>query len=272
VTLLEEIINNRRKLLGKEKQSEPLKKIMQKAEELFNSGYRPVDFLITHNRKKPFLIAEIKKSSPSKGIIRKEFNLDEIINAYKSSSYVNAISVLTEPQYFSGNYDFLKRTSINAGRPALMKDFILDEYQVFRGFLERASAVLLIAAVLTDDEIENLAALAHKLKMKVLLETHTAAEYRRALNFNFNIIGINNRDLKTFVTDIRTTIKILESGDKPKEKIIISESGINSKEDVSLLWDNGVDGFLIGERFMKQKNIEAAIAGLFGVIHEKTSG
>jgi indole-3-glycerol phosphate synthase len=264
VTILEEIINSRNTRLEREKESEPLADIAEKAGDLFNSGYRPVDFLHTFSNKKPFLIAEIKKSSPSKGLIRKDFDLDEIIASYKFSGHVNAISVLTEPDYFSGSYDYLKQTVKLSGKPVLMKDFIFDEYQIFKGFIAGASAILLIAAVLNDEKSTQLADLAHRLGMKVLFEIHTSAEYKRALNIDFKIIGINNRDLKTFATDIRSTIKILESGGKPANKVIISESGINSKEDISLLRNGGADGFLIGESFMKQKNIPTAIEDIFG--------
>jgi indole-3-glycerol phosphate synthase len=264
ITILEKIVNNRRVLLEKEKQNLPLNEMRRRVDDKITSGYLPVNFLHTRKPGKPFLIAEIKKASPSKGIIRADFNLNDIATAYKSSVHVNAVSVLTEPDFFLGSYDYLKKTKDIADKPVLMKDFIVDEYQIYRGFLEGASAALLIAAVLSDSEIETLAQLAHELNIKILFEAHTAAEYRRALNFNFNLIGINNRDLKTFVTDIHATVKIIDAEGKPEDKIIISESGINSKDDIRALWENGADGFLIGERFMKQKNIEHAIGELFG--------
>ena len=264
MTSLEKIVNNRRALLIREKQSVPEKEIRKKTEDLYESGYVPDNFLNTFNYNKPFLIAEIKKSSPSKGIIRNDFNINEIAGAYKSFGYVNSISVLTEPDFFSGRYEYIKTTRETAKKPVLMKDFVIDEYQIYRGFLEGASAVLLIAAVLDEKEITKLAGLARELNMKILFETHTVTEYRTALNNDFDLIGINNRDLKTFVTDIYTTIKIFESEGKPQNRIVITESGIESREDVRLLRDNGADGFLIGERFMKQKDIAAAISDLFG--------
>ena len=134
MTVIEQIVNNRKRVLEKEKESLSLKEIRQKAEDLLESHYRPPDFLNTHNSEKPFLIAEIKKSSPSKGIIREDFNLDDIAKAYKSSVHVNAISVLTEPDYFSGSYEYIKKVQDTANKPVLMKDFIFDEYQVFKGF------------------------------------------------------------------------------------------------------------------------------------------
>jgi indole-3-glycerol phosphate synthase len=270
-TILEKIVNNRKQLLGKEKQLLPLKELRQKVDFKIGSGYKPADFLSAREYNKSFLIAEIKKASPSRGIIREEFNLDYITGAYKSSAHVNAISVLTEPDFFSGSYNYINKTKTVANKPVLMKDFIIDEYQIYRGFFEGASAVLLIADVLNDREIEMLSRLAFNLNLKILFEIHNNSEYKRALNLNFDLIGINNRDLKTFITDINTTIKIIEALGKPERKIIISESGINSKDDIRVLRAGGADGFLIGERFMKQKDIEAAIADLFGERNEASS-
>ena len=262
--ILEEIVNNRKRLLGKEKQSISLRELKQKTENLLDSGYKPIDFLYAYNQNLPFLIAEIKRFSPSRGIIRKDFSVEEIAQAYKISSKVNAISVLTEPDYFKGQYDYIRRTKDIANKPVLMKDFIVDAYQIYRGFIEGASAVLLIAAVLKDSEIKKLKELVLELNMKVLFEIHTETEYRRALDLEFDLIGINNRDLKTFITDIHTTFKIIDSIGKPKNRIIISESGISSRDDIHMLYEKGINGFLIGERFMKEKNIVKTIADLFG--------
>jgi indole-3-glycerol phosphate synthase len=267
-TILEKIVNNRRLLLEKEKQLLPLKELRQKVDSKMESGYKPADFFSAREFKKPFLTAEIKKASPSRGIIREEFNLDYIAGAYKSSGHVNAISVLTEPDFFSGSYDYIKMTTVIANKPVLMKDFIIDEYQIYRGFFEGASAVLLIADVLNDSEIKILSRLALELNLKILFETHNASEYKRALNLNFDLIGINNRDLKTFITDINTTIRIIDALGKSEGKIIISESGINSKEDIRVLSAGGADGFLIGERFMRQRDIASAIDDLFGDSNE----
>lgn len=272
MTVLEKILNNRKLLLEKEKQLLPENKLRQSIDAVIESGYAPVDFLQAYNFDMPFLIAEIKKSSPSKGIICEDFNPEYIAGAYKASIHVKAISVLTEPDFFSGSYGYIKTAKEAAGKPVLMKDFIVDEYQIYRGYAEGASAVLLIAAVLSDPGIKKLAGLAFKLGMRVLFETHTADEYKRALDSGFDLIGINNRDLKTFVTDIHTTVKIIDAEGKPENKIVISESGINSKDDIRSLREGGSDGFLIGEQFMKQKDIERAIADLFGESHVQASG
>ncbi len=267
-TVLEKIVNNRKLLVEKEKQYFPLNELRRKVDFMIESGYRPAYFTYSCRVIKPFLIAEIKKASPSKGTIREDFDIDSIAGAYKASRYVNAISVLTEPDFFSGSYDNIRKTKAVTGKPVLMKDFIFDEYQVYRGFLEGASAVLLIADILKDSEIETLSRLAGNLYLKILFETHTEAEYRRAFNFDFDLIGINNRDLKTFFTDISTTVRIIEKAGKPGDKLIISESGINSKDDIRVLSSGGADGFLIGERFMRRKDIGSAIADLFGESNE----
>jgi indole-3-glycerol phosphate synthase len=269
--ILDEIINNRKKRLEKEKKILSFTTIKEKAEQLLGSGYKPKDFLSEYNTDQPFLIAEIKKASPSKGIIRKDFDINEIALAYKASPRVKAISVLTEPDYFKGQYDYIKKAKDMTNKPVLMKDFIVDEYQIYRGFSEGASAILLIAAVLKDQEIERYAKLASDLHLHILFETHTLAEYERALDFDFNIIGINNRDLKTFVTDINTTVTILNSKDRPDGRVIISESGISTGQDISMLYNNGVDGFLIGESFMKEKDILNSIEKIFEDNNE-TSG
>ena len=261
--ILDEIINNRRNLLKHEKEIISPNELMKRAEDLLSSGYLPKNFLETYNNNSPFVIAEIKKASPSKGIIREKFDVEEIANAYKKAKSVNAISVLTEPDYFKGKYNYLKTASEISGKPVLMKDFIIDEYQIYKGFINGASAFLLICAVIDTSEIEYYSQIASVLGMKVLFETHTISEYKMAFDFNFDLIGINNRDLKTFVTDINTTINIIKEQGKPENRIIITESGINSKDDIRKLYESGVDGFLVGERFMRVKNISKAVADLF---------
>lgn len=261
-TILEKIVRNRHRLLIEEKKYLDEKKVMQKAEELFESGYRPAGFSDSLRPNDLSIIAEIKKASPSRGIIRKNFNIKEISGIYDSSKPVKAISVLTEPDFFEGSYDYIQQVKSVTRKPVLMKDFIIDPYQVFKGFIAGASAILLIASILDDAQLNNLVNIARDLKIQVLFEIHSPEEYRRALNFSFEMIGINNRDLKTFATDINTTIKILRESGKPEGVRIISESGIRSKEDIDLLLSYGVDGFLIGEMFMKSEDIRESISRL----------
>ena len=264
MTVLEKIVNNRLQLLEIEKQTYSIKDVRLEVEKCMESGYRPTAFYNKPEKDDIFLIAEIKKSSPSKGVIRKDFDVAHIANAYKKSAFVNGISVLTEPHFFMGSYEYIDRAKSVAEKPILMKDFIVDSYQIYRGYLAGASAALLIASILEDAQIEKFLKIAKELNMDILFEVHSSAEYKRALNFDIDLIGINNRDLKTFITDIKNTIKIIEKVGKFKDKAIISESGINAKEDIRLLAASGADGFLIGEKFMKSGNIEKSIASLFG--------
>ena len=270
--ILEKIVNNRRQLLEKEKQSVSVKEIKENVDIIMEKGYVPLNFLRDHTPEKSFLVAEIKKASPSKGLIRKDFDVCKIASVYKDSQYINAISVLTEPEFFLGSYDYLRDAVETANKPVLMKDFVVDEYQLYRGFLEGASAALLIAAVLDDNEVSKLTRIARDLKMTILFETHTAVEYRRAMDFNFALIGINNRDLNTFVTDIHTTVKIIDAAGKPEDKVVISESGINSRDDIRVLRNGGADGFLIGERFMREDDIESVVSDLFGEGNGQAAG
>ncbi|MBN2041422.1 MAG: indole-3-glycerol phosphate synthase TrpC [Spirochaetes bacterium] len=261
--ILEKIIDNRKKVIQQEKKINSFDEIKSKAMDLLNTGYSPANFLQTYSKDSPFLIAEIKKASPSKGVIRGDFVIEDIAGAYRDAEAVNAVSVLTEPDYFQGKYEYIKIASATTGKPVLMKDFIVDEYQIYKGFIDGASAFLLICAVLTPAEIEYFSVIASGLGMKILFETHTVLEYKQALNYNFELIGINNRDLKTFTTDINTTVNIIIEEGKPENSIVITESGINTKDDIRKLSENGADGFLVGERFMREKDIAKAVSDLF---------
>ena len=270
VEILNTIVASRKDRIHAERKSVPFSDIKEKAEKKIKDGYTPVDFLAWYSEKEPFLIAEIKKASPSKGLLRKDFNVDSISRAYHGSPFVRAISVLTEPDFFSGTYENISAAVSVPGDaggrrlPVLMKDFIIDQYQVYRGFLEGASAVLLIASLLSDADIAVLRSAADVLRMHVLFEVHSSDEYRRANELGFRLIGINNRDLDTFQVDVRATARILESCGKKEGTVVISESGIHSTEDLRFLLGAGADGFLIGEYFMKSANIADAIRSLCG--------
>jgi len=262
-TILDEIVFERKKTIEFEKQILSLNKLEKNVELKKNGGYVPQSF-VPDNFNAPFLIAEIKRSSPSKGLIRKDFDVASIASNYEQSPFVNAISVLAEDKYFEGSFQNIEIASLKSDKPILLKDFVVDKYQVLRGFCNGASAFLLISSILSDGEIKEFIKLAKNLSMQILFEVHTAEEYRRGLNFGFNLIGINNRDLKIFKTDIVNTISILEEVGKPKYVNVISESGIKTKNDIQLLFKNGADGFLIGETFMKNDDINLAIEELFG--------
>ncbi len=271
MTILKKIVTNRQKLLAEEKDILSFRDAISKAEKLVGSGHKPSKFLSNLKSKNPFLIAEIKKASPSKGMIRKDFDITGIAKTYHDSAFVDAISILTEPDFFHGSYDYIKQADSITDKPILMKDFVIDPYQVYKGFLLGASAFLVISSITEDIQLKEFQKIARGLEMDMLFEAHSTSEYKRALNYGLKLIGINNRDLKTFITDINHTIKILDEAGKPEGSVIISESGINSKEDIDLLWNNNVDGFLIGERFMKNTDIERSISDMFGEGHEKAT-
>lgn len=253
-SILEKIINNRKKLLVKEKKERAPQALREMVESREEKKASP-GFLDRYRAGVPFLIAEIKKASPSKGLIRPDFDAAAIARAYEASPHVGAVSVLTEPDFFQGSYEYLEAARHELTRPCLMKDFIVDEYQVYRGALAGASGFLLIAAALDDYEISTLTAVGKSLGMTALLEVHSKEEYRRAVGAGASLIGINNRNLKTFVTDIAATAEIISSEGKEEGTVIISESGISTFGDISALRKAGADGFLIGEAFMRSDDI-----------------
>lgn len=209
------------------------------------------------------LIAEIKKASPSAGEIKKEFDPLEIARAYENSG-ANAISVLTEKKYFSGSVKHLKVVSANVDIPVLRKDFIIDEIQIYESRANGADAVLLIAGILSQNELMNFSELANSLGMAQIVEAHDEDDLFKALNIKPKIIGINNRDLKTFKIDINTTIRLIHIIPSDARPIIVSESGIKSKADIDNLKKSGVNAVLIGEELMRAENISKKIMELFG--------
>lgn len=261
-TILDEIVEKRSKTIENEKVNISLEEIQQIVQKKIDLGYIPTPFLQNFNKNKPFLISEIKKGSPSKGIIRENFDVKEIAKSYEKSNYVKAVSILTEPDYFWGNYQNIEKAKFFLKKPILMKDFIFDEYQIYKGYLLGASAILLIGSILENDKILHLKEVADKLNMEVLFETHTEIEYKRAIDLNMKIIGINNRNLKNFDTNYMNSVSIIEKLGKPVDSIVISESGILNNEIVRKLNSSGVDGFLIGETFMREDDIISTIKGL----------
>jgi indole-3-glycerol phosphate synthase len=198
------------------------------------------------------LIAEIKKASPSKGVIREDFNAEALAQIYQDCGAA-AISVLTEEDLFLGKAAYLKQVSEKFNTPTLMKDFIIDEGQIYEGRYCGASAVLLIVAALTDAQMKYLLAVGAKLDVDCLVEVHGAEELDRALMCGAEIIGINNRDLHTFQVDLATSEKLIPR--IPKGKIIVSESGIRTHAEVERLKAAGAHAVLIGETFLKEKDV-----------------
>lgn len=196
-------------------------------------------------------ICEAKKASPSKGVIAEDFPYLDIAKDYEAAG-ASAISVLTEPYYFQGDNAFLQEITENISIPALRKDFTVEEYQIYEAKTIGARAILLICAILDDDQLRTYREIADSLHMATLVEVHDEEEVKRALETGARIIGVNNRDLKTFKVDIQNSIRLRAL--VPKEILFISESGIKTAEDIRELVANGVDGVLIGETMMTASN------------------
>lgn len=209
---------------------------------------------------KPAIIAEIKKASPSKGIIRENFNPTEIATSYAAHGAA-CLSVLTDMQYFQGSYDHLRQARAACALPILRKDFMVDPYQIIHARAIGADCILLIVAALSPNQLLEYEALANELGMDVLVEVHDQAELDIALNMKSVLLGINNRDLRTFETSIQNTIQLLNL--IPEDKLVITESGILNADDVKTMRDHKVNAFLVGEAFMRQPDPGVALEQLF---------
>ena len=206
------------------------------------------------------VIAEIKKASPSKGVLREDFVPADIAQSYAEHGAA-CLSVLTDVQFFQGSVDFLKQARASCQLPVLRKDFMVDAYQVYESRAMGADAVLLIAACLDDAQMKDLEAIARGLYMAVLVEVHDAAELERALALKTPLIGVNNRNLRTFETSLDTTLALLDK--MPKDRLLVTESGIQTREDVLRMRAAGVNAFLVGEAFMRAGEPGEALAALF---------
>src|SRR4030043_1760741 len=209
------------------------------------------------------LVAEIKRASPLKGIIRKDFDHLSIAGIYEEKA-VNAVSILTEEDFFQGSLNFLSAVRKVLSKPILRKDFIFDEYQIYESRANEADAILLIATILDKNQASEYLHLAKELRLSVLFEVHDSKELEMALSIDTGIIGINNRDLKTLHVDINTTFELKK--EIPSNKVVVSESGINTREDAERLEYAGVDSMLIGTAFMEAKDIEEKIDELIGKV------
>lgn len=209
---------------------------------------------------KPAVIAEIKKASPSKGVIRENFNPAEIAKSYQKGGAA-CLSVLTDTQYFQGSAEYLKQARAACKLPVLRKDFMIDSYQVFEARAMGADCILLIVAALELNQMRALEQLAHALGMAVLVEVHDADELELALQLDTPLVGINNRNLRTFDVTLQTTLDLLKV--LPDDRFVVTESGIFTPEDVKLMQDNDVHAFLVGEAFMRQADPGAELARVF---------
>ncbi len=210
---------------------------------------------------KPAVIAEIKKASPSKGVLRADFIPADIAQSYAEHGAA-CLSVLTDVQFFQGEVDYLKQARASCQLPVLRKDFMVDPYQIYESRAMGADCILLIAACLDDAQMKDLEAIARSLDMAVLVEVHDGAELERALKLKTPLIGINNRNLKTFEVTLDTTLSL--KAQVPDDRLLVTESGILSRDDVLRMGAAGVNAFLVGEAFMRAPDPGEALAALFG--------
>ena len=208
----------------------------------------------------PAVIAEVKKASPSKGVLRADFIPADIAQSYAEHGAA-CLSVLTDQQFFQGSVDYLKQARASCDLPVLRKDFMVDPYQVYEARSMGADCILLIAACLDDAQMQSLEALAMSLDMAVLVEVHDGAELQRALQLKTPLLGINNRNLKTFEVSLDTTLGLLK--DVPAGHLLVTESGISTVADVQRMRSAGVQAFLVGEVFMRANEPGQALAALF---------
>jgi indole-3-glycerol phosphate synthase len=261
--ILAKILATKQKEVAAAKAELPLAELKKLAE----ASPKPRDFTGALRQKlsanKPAVIAEVKKASPSKGILRENFNPAEIAKSYQQHGAA-CLSVLTDKDYFQGSAEILKQVRKAVNLPILRKDFMVDEYQIHEARLWGADAILLIVAALSLEAMQHLEQVAQNLGLAVLVESHNQEELELALKLKTPLIGINNRNLKTFDTSLNTTISL--KGQIPQERIIITESGILAPQDVSLMQQNGINAFLVGEAFMRAEEPGVALTGLFGEI------
>ena len=208
----------------------------------------------------PAVIAEIKKASPSKGVLREEFIPADIAQSYAEHGAA-CLSVLTDVDFFQGSVDFLKQARASCQLPVLRKDFMVDAYQIYESRAMGADAVLLIAACLDDAQMKDFEAIARNLDMAVLVEVHDQAELVRALKLQTPLIGVNNRNLKSFEVSLDTTLTLRSH--VPADRILVTESGIQTREEVLRMGAAGINAFLVGEAFMRASDPGEALAELF---------
>jgi indole-3-glycerol phosphate synthase len=251
--LLDKIVASKRGEVERNKKSLPWREIQKLLPDL----HPPRDFRAAISRPgsggaSVRIIAEIKKASPSKGVIREDFDPVEIARIYENNG-ASAISVLTEETYFQGSLNYLKAVRRVTKLPLLCKDFIIDPYQIYQARVSGADAVLLITAILEPGMLRDFINRAHDVSLAPVVEVHTARELKKALKAEAEIIGINNRNLNTFKTDVQTTVKLLPF--IPDGIMVISESGFHTREDLARVQQGRINAFLIGEALMREKDI-----------------
>ncbi len=264
-TILDRIVEARLAAIqhGKKRIPEPALRAVARKNE------KPRDFAAAISKPGINIIAELKKASPSQGVIREEFEPGSLAKSVQAGGAA-ALSVLTEEEFFQGSIGYLRTARKATALPALRKDFIVDPWQVWETLAGDGDAFLLIVAILTDAQLRSLIALGRELGLPALVEAHTRAELRRAVDCGAQIVGVNNRDLRTFEVRVETSLELAE--EIPEECIAVSESGIHSAGDLQRLRDAGFDAFLIGERLMKSADPGVALRELTGARDAQPAG
>lgn len=255
--ILDEIVEKRKIQLEREKAAADIETVKKAAERLDRQCISFKNALAKPDRLS--VISEVKKASPSKGLIQPNFDPVKIAKEYETCG-ADAVSCLTEEHYFQGSSEYFKAIRQAIGLPMIRKDFIIDEYQIYEARLMGADAILLIAAVLDDEKLKRFGDTARSLGLDILAETHDESELERVLALDFDIIGINNRNLKTFEVKLETTARL--AGMIPEGKVIVSESGIRDNTDMKTVRSYGADAVLIGETLMRSGNIGATLTAL----------
>ena len=243
--ILQKIVANTRASLAHKKVELPLEKIQSSLENLKLPRGKFKDHI---SSKDEAIIAEIKKASPSAGVIKEDFDPTKIAMEYESFG-ASALSILTEEDFFMGSVEYLKEVKKITSLPILRKDFMIDEYQIYESKLIGADCILLIASILTDQEIDNFINIAKKLELDYLIEVHDENELKRVEHFEDALIGVNNRNLETFEVDLNNSVRLRNTF--KQKNIFIAESGIKSREDMNYLKMNNIKVFLIGESLMR---------------------
>ncbi|MEH2230530.1 MAG: indole-3-glycerol phosphate synthase TrpC [Nostoc sp.] len=258
--ILEEIVSHKRQEVAQMQQELPLGSLRQQ----LNAAPTVRNFLtvLQENPNQPSLIAEVKKASPSRGIIRADFDPVAVAQAYERGGAA-CLSVLTDEKFFQGSFDNLRNVHQQVALPLLCKEFIIDRYQIYLARTAGADAVLLIAAILSDRELQDFLRVIHDLGMTALVEVHTLAELDRVLKLdNLSLVGINNRNLADFTLDLGTTQQLLAERQQQLQSLditVVSESGLYTPADLSLVAEAGARAVLIGESLVKQNDVEQAV-------------
>ena len=259
--ILEEIAARTRERIAKEKSCIFVSELENRIQEVNKNAGKRITFLQALQKDGMSYICEVKKASPSKGLIAPDFSYLAIAKEYEQAG-ASAISCLTEPFYFQGADQYLREIAATVQIPVLRKDFTVDEYMIYQAKSLGASAVLLICAILDDGELRAYRQLAKELGLDALVEAHDEYEVDRALNLGAEIVGVNNRDLRTFQVDMNNSIRLRKMA--PDNVVFVSESGIRTPEDIRLLYEDKVDAVLIGETLMRSPDKKAALESLNG--------